>query len=463
MTCMKKRWIVLFIVAFVMMMGYFFWDIISPLSTTLKYATNNGGMGWTAAEYGFYAGSYSFFNIFLLMLFWGGVILDKMGIKFTGILATGMMFIGAFINYLALELFPPTDTVVLGFNLFGLIPSTIKVQVLFASLGFGIFGVGCDITGITISKIITKWFTGHELASAMGVQVAMARLGTAGAISVSPIIASGFGISAPLFIGTLALFIGFIMFIFYCFYFNRPNPNEQAAQSLSTNNEKVLVKEESFSLTDLWKVLKNPGFWLIALLCMLFYASIRPFLKFATDLLVNKYSIDSVSAGLITSILPYGTIILTPLFGRLYDKIGRGASLMLIGCVIVSICHTLLALPMINSTWFAGFIMVFLGIAFSLVPSAMWPSVPKIVAIGQLGTAYSIIYFIQNLGLMLVPIWIGNIIGLHTESSGRVDFTVPMLVFTGFGILATIVAATLLRIDGKYNFGLEKPNIKKES
>lgn len=180
----RKRWTVLVLVSVVMAMGYVFWDIVSPISTSLKASLEEGGMGWSAAEYGFYAGSYSIFNIFLLMLFFGGVILDKCGIRFTGLLATGVMLLGAIINFAALTMVSPLVEIDVPFTLFGLIPGHLKTQVLVASLGFGLFGMGCDITGITVSKIITKWFIGHELASAMGLQVAMARLGTASAFVV---------------------------------------------------------------------------------------------------------------------------------------------------------------------------------------------------------------------------------------------------------------------------------------
>ena len=448
-----RRWTVLFIVAFAMMMGYVFWDIVSPLSTTLKAPIKAGGMGWTSAEYGFYAGSYSIFNIFLLMLFWGGIILDKCGIRFTGLLATGMMLGGAVVNYLAVATISPFAYVDLPFTLFGLVPSHIKTQVLVASLGFGLFGVGCDITGITVSKVVTKWFTGYELASAMGIQVAMARLGTASAISMSPVIANAFGLSAPLLVGSLLLLSGFLMFVAYIFmdkHFDRTRATAAAITSES----------DDFTLRDFVKVLRNPGFWLIALLCVMFYSSLRPFLKFASDLLVNKYGIDTVTSGWIVSILPYGTIVLTPLFGIVYDRLGRGSMLMLIGCIIVTLCHLLLALPVTHSTWIASTVMLLYGVSFSLVPSAMWPSVPKIVPLKQLGTAYSIIYFVQNIGLMLVPMLVGNIIGDHTTADGHVDFTIPMLVFAGFGACAVLLALLLMVVDKQRGYGLYEANIR---
>lgn len=459
----------LIIVAFAMMMGYVFWDIVSPLSTTLKAPLSEGGMEWTASEYGFYAGSYSIFNIFLLMLFLGGIILDKCGIRFTGLLATGMMMGGAAVNWFALQYVAPTIYVEMPVTLFGLIPEYLKTQVLVSALGFGMFGVGCDITGITVSKVVTKWFTGHELASAMGIQVAMARLGTASAISLSPVIAQTYGLPAPLLVGALLLLAGFVMFGVYTMM-DKPHPGQEPTPSPSQKEPTPDPSLKGGEMEDgepstllqsfKTKLLRNSGFWIIAILCVLFYSSLRPFLKFATDLLVNKYGIDVVTAGWIVSLLPYGTIVLTPLFGSIYDRIGRGATLMLIGCALVLFCHVVLALPIINTTWVATLMMVLLGVAFSLVPSAMWPSVPKLVPLQVLGTSYSIIYYIQNIGLMLMPMFVGNIIDQNTAADGHVDFTAPMSVFAVFALAATLVAALLLYMDKRHNYGLEKANIK---
>ncbi len=471
-----RRWTVLVIAALVMMMGYVFWDIVSPLSTTLKASPEEGGMGWTAAEYGFYAGSYSIFNIFLLMLFFGGIILDKCGIRFTGLLATGMMLGGSVINYLAVTVIPCNSYADLSFTLFGLIPSHIKVQVLIAALGFGMFGVGCDITGITVSKIVTKWFTGRELATAMGVQVAMARLGTASAISMSPVIANAYGLSAPILVGATLLLLGFVLFIVYILMDKRIDREQRASVKASEGSDSSESSEYSeysehsedapnknddkFTFRDFLTVLRNPGFWLIALLCVAFYSSLRPFLKFATDVLVNNYGMDKETAGWVTSILPYGTIVLTPLFGVLYDRLGRGSLLMLIGCVIVTLCHVCLALPLLEHTWMVMVIMVLYGVSFSLVPSAMWPSVPKIVPLKQLGTAYSIIYYVQNIGLMLVPMLVGNIIDANTDTTGHVDYTLPIVVFALLGIAAIILSLLLMVSDKRHHYGLWERNIQ---
>lgn len=438
------RWFVLIMASVVMMAGYVFWDIVSPVSSLLKSPVSEGGLAWTSAEYGFYAGSYSIFNIFLLMLFFGGIILDKCGIRLTGVLATGCMLGGAVINYYAITTVAPSSTVEPWFTIFGLIPSPIKSQVLIASLGFALFGMGCDITGITVSKIITKWFTGHELASAMGVQVAMARLGTASALSFSPLIAQHYGLPASVFAGVAVLLFAFFLFIGYCFIDRKLSPTtytKEEKEEMSADNKN---ENEAFHFKDFVAVLRNRSFWLIAFLCVFFYSSIRPFMKFATDLLVNDYGVKEELAGWIVSAIPYGTIVLTPLFGAINDRHNNGLQLMAIGCAIVCVSHILLAFPLSHTGWYSLIIMIFEGVAFSLVPSALWPQVPKLVPLKQLGTAYSIIYYIQNIGLMLVPVIAGHIIDLHTSASGHIDYTVPMLLFTGFAIAALATASLLM-------------------
>ena len=456
----NARWGALLIVSFTMMMGYFFTDVVSPLSTILKQSAEQGGMGWSSTEYGFFAGSYSFINIFLLMLFLGGLILDRMGVRFTGIMATAFMFIGAVIKYYAIGFISPEGTVSLDFTLFGLIPSPAKTQVLVASLGFAIFGMGCEITGITVSKIITKWFTGHELALAMGVQVGLARLGTAAALSVSPMIALQFHkLSTPILFGAVLLLISFLSFFVYIVMDKKLDAS--ISQEAGAMNES---EDEKFKFSDLGVIFKNPGFWLIAFLCLLFYSGVFPFLKFASDLMVNKYGVSAKWAGWIPSILPYGTIILTPVFGTIYDRIGKGASLMILGSLLLTACHICFALPVFNTVWFAVIIMVLLGIAFSLVPSAMWPSVPKIIPMKQLGSAYAIIFYIQNIGLSMVPILIGKVLDANTKivnGQKMMDFTQAMWIFAGFGFVAVVLATMLRFLDSRKHYGLEQANFNK--
>lgn len=454
------RWTALMIVSFTMMMGYFLTDVMSPLENMLETPAAQGGFGWSSSEYGFFSGSYGIINVYLLMLFFGGIILDKMGIRFTGIMSSALMVIGAFIKFYAISSISPEGTTYVNLPMFGLDHAMVKNQVLIASLGFSIFGVGCEITGITISKIITKWFTGHEMALAMGIQVALARLGTAGALSISVPIAKSFSLSTPILFGATMLCIGLLAFIVYCVMDKKLDASTEAARNMDEEDE------EGFKFRDLGVIFKNPGFWLITLLCLLFYSGVFPFLKFATKLMIYKYGVDETWAGNIPAILPFGTILLTPLFGSIYDRIGKGANLMIIGSIMLAAVHVIFALPILNTGWFAIIIMVILGIAFSLVPSAMWPSVPKIIPMKQLGSAFAIIFFIQNIGLTMVPMLIGSVLDKYskqTMSDGSInyDFTIPMSIFAIFGVSAIILAILLRVLDSKKHYGLQNANVKK--
>lgn len=217
--------------------------------------------------------------------------------------------------------------------------------------------------------------------------------------------------------------------------------------------------EEQFKFSDLKVIFCNQGFWLITFLCLIFYAAVFPFLKFATNLMIIKYGVSPSIAGMIPGLLPFGTMLLTPLFGSLYDKMGKGATLMIIGSVLLTIVHILFAMPLLNVWWFAVIIMILLGIAFSLVPSAMWPSVPKIIPMKQLGSAYAIIFYIQNIGLSMVPVLIGNAIAANT-SNGTTDYTIPMSIFALFGAMAVVIAVLLKITDKRKGYGLEEANIK---
>jgi MFS family permease len=437
------RWTALIIVSFTMMFAYFFTDVMSPLEPLLTAAKEDGGLGlaWTSDEYGFFSGSYGFFNVFLLMLFFGGIILDKFGIRFTGILATALMFVGALVKWYAVGHEFEGE-------LFGY-----KAQVIYACIGFAIYGVGCEISGITVSKVLVKWFTGHELALAMGTQVALARFGTAAALSFSlPIAKSMGGVSASVGLGAILLCVAMVSFLIYCIM----DIKEDKAVAATAEEP-----EQGFQFKDLGILFTNKGFWYITLLCLMFYAGVFPFLKFATKLMVIKYGVEEDIAGSIPSMLPYGTIILTPLFGFLYDKIGKGATLMLIGSVLLAFVHVVFAIPSITSVYVAIAMMVVLGIAFGLVPSAMWPSVPKIIPMQLLGTAYAVIFYIQNIGLSLVPIFIGKVNQANTGADGVIDYTQTMSIFAAFGVVAIIIALLLLREDKKKGYGLQQANIKK--
>ena len=443
----SARWTALLIVSFTMMFGYFFTDVMSPLEPLLTAAKEDGGLGlgWSSDEYGFFSGAYGYFNVFLLLLFFGGIILDKFGIRFTGIMSTILMFGGALIKWYAVG-HDFTGTIAVPF--FG----TYQTQVVLAALGFSIYGVGCEIAGITVSKVIVKWFTGHELALAMGVQVALARLGTAGALGFALPFAKWMGgVSASVGLGAALLCAGVIVFLVYCVMDKKEDASAAAVQG---------EPEEGFKFSDLKVLLTTTGFWYVAVLCLMFYAGVFPFLKFATKLMIFKYGVAEDVAGLIPAMLPFGTIFLTPLFGSIYDKYGKGATLMLIGSVLLTCVHIIFALPF--GTWIlAVAVMVVLGIAFGLVPSAMWPSVPKIIPMKLLGTAYALIFYIQNIGLALVPVWIGKVNQANTGADGVIDYTETMTIFALFGVVAIIISLLLMWEDKRKGYGLQQPNIKK--
>lgn len=444
------RWSALFIVSFTMMCAYFLTDIMAPMAGLLE-----GQLGWTRAEYGTFTSSYGWFNVFLLMLILGGIILDKAGIRITGVGATLLMVLGTGIKYWAVSTSSLDGVTLLGLN----------AQVLWASIGFATFAVGVEVSGITVSKIIVKWFKGKELATAMGLEMAMARIGTAFALGFSVPIAKATGVidvSRPVLVALIGLCIGFISFLVYVMM------DKKLDASMSESGH--AVSEDEFKLSDIGEILNTRGWWYIAILCVLFYSAVFPFLKYATDLMVNKFGVNEDLAGMIPMLLPFGNILLTPVFGGIYDKKGKGATIMIIGSIILIVVHALFSVQALDNWMIAMALMILLGIGFSLVPSAMWPSVPKIVPENRLGTAYALIFYVQNWGLMGVPLLIGWVLEKYCISGTVVrdgltvntyDYTLPMMIFTLFGVLALIVAFLLKAEDKKKGYGLELPNIEK--
>ena len=446
------RWTVLALVSFCMLCGYYLTDVLAPLKPLLEKE-----LLWNSKEFGIFTSAYGWFNVFLLMLILGGIILDKMGVRFTGKMATLLMVIGTAIKYWAVS-----TNMLDGQILFGM-----KTQVLVASLGFALFGVGVETAGITVSKIIVKWFRGKELALAMGLEMATARLGTMRALQTSAPIAKALGhVSMPILMALILLCIGMIAFFIYC-------GMDKKLDASIAEADKGMVKEaeESFQLKDIGFILRNRGWWFIAILCVLFYSAVFPFLKYASDLMVNKFGVDPETAGIIPSLLPLGTMVLTPFFGNLYDRKGKGATIMIIGAVLLIFVHAMFSIPMFNQPWQAVLLIIILGIGFSLVPSAMWPSVPKIIPMKQLGTAYALIFWVQNWGLMGVPMLIGWVLDKYCITGSRMidgisvptyNYQVPMMIFTSLGILAILFGFLLKAEDRKKGYGLEMPNIVKE-
>jgi len=449
------RWTALGIVALTMFAGYYLTDVMAPLKGLLEQQ-----LSWNSAEYGFFTSAYGWFNVFLLMLIIGGVILDKMGMRFTGVMAASIMVVGASLKFWAVS----TDT--LDGVMWHILWFDTKAQVFMAALGFAIFGVGVEVAGITVSKIVVRWFKGKELALAMGLQVAVARMGTALALGVSSPIALKMGhVSKPILLGLVLLCIGLITFIIYTFLDKKLDASELEIKAANSKEE-----EESFKISDIRFIIGNKGWWFLAILCVLFYSAVFPFLKYAADLMVMKFGVPEKLAGTIPMMLPFGTILLTPLFGGIYDKKGKGATIMIIGSLLLIFVHTLFTIPSLDHWIIAIVLIIILGVGFSLVPSAMWPSVPKIIPDRYLGTSFSLIFWVQNWGLMGVPALIGWVLqkycitGYVMKEGVEVaiyNYTLPMAIFTGFGILALIFALLLKAESAKKGYGLEDPNIVK--
>lgn len=431
------RWSALFIVAFTMMAAYYVNDIMAPLKTMLETQ-----LLWTSGEFGFFTGAYSFLNVFLLMLIWGGLILDRFGIRFTGLTAAILMVGGTAAEYAAITTFGGTSETVMGY----------KLDVFLASAGYSVFGVGAEVAGITVTKIIAKWFHGKEMALAMGVQVALARIGSQVAYAVALPLARAYRLDTPLLIGGILLVGGLVAFIIFSFMDKKLDTQVKLAAD---------GNEEKFSFADVLSVVRNPGFWLIALLCVLFYSCVFPFQKFATELMITKYSVSESVAGAVAGLPALGALLLTPVFGGMIDRVGRAASIMMLGSAMLIAVHAIYALPFIHSSYVAIGLMIVLGIAFSLVPSAMWPSVAKIFPVKQLGTAYALIFFIQNIGLWGIPALIGWTLETYCQQpGGGYDYTLPMMIFTGIACLSLVVALLLKIADRRFGYGLEKPNVK---
>ena len=443
------RWIALSIVSFTMLCGYYVADVMSPLKPMIEQQ-----LGWSSSEYGFFTGSYAWFNVFLGMLVFGGMVLDKMGARFTGIAAGVMMVAGCGIKWWAIQ------THLLDHSTVHLLFWDFKSQVLMASVGFALFGVGIEIANVVAVKLIARWFLGYEIALAMGLQVSTARLGTALALGMGAPIAVYFNaVAAPVLAGVILLGVGLVAYIFYCAMDKKLDASEKEIAAFAD--------EEVFHISDITKILRIRGFWYITILCALFYSAVFPFLKYAPDLMVQKFQVKESLAGAIPSILPFATIPLTVIFGRYYDRKGKGATLMVLGSLLLVLVHFIFTVPFLNNWLVALAATIVLGFGFSLVPAAMWPSLPKFIPHHQLGTAYAVVSWMQNLvALWGVPYLIGWILDRFCITGTRVagglsspayNYTLPMAVFTTLGVLAVIFGILLKMEDKKMGYGLELP------
>mgnify|MGYP000967516815 CR=1 FL=1 len=452
------RWIALGLISLTMFFAYFFVDVVAPLQSMLERSP----YFWSPEVFGMLGGSEFFLNVFAFFLILSGIILDKMGIRFTLITAGLTMVTGAAIKYYALtEGFAATGFAEWLNSFIPGVPASAKL----AFFGFSIFGIGVEMAGITVSKTIVKWFRGKEMALAMGLEMAVARLGVFAVFRLTPIFAENGGPSNSVFWGLAFLCIGFLTFFIYTFM--------DRALDKELNIKETKTEEDEFRLSDIGKIFSNPGFLDIAGLCVLFYSAIFPFQKFATDMLASKLDLPIKEAAAYFSYFPIGAMILTPFIGYFLDVKGLGASMMLYGAILMTISHLIFALVPAEafSVPIAIGTIVILGTAFSLVPASMWPSLPKIVEDRYLGSAYGAIFWIQNIGLLAVPILIGWSLsasnpGVSEQIAAGVEgvkynYTVPELIFAGFGVLAMILAVVLKMVDRKKGYGLDLPNKKK--
>lgn len=441
------RWSALVLIALMMFFAYMFVDVMSPLKSLVEQAR-----GWDSTVFGTYAASEYILNVFGFLII-AGIILDKMGTRFTGLLSASLMVIGASIKYVGIsEWFQDTAFNAWLGSWWVALPGSAKM----ASLGFMIFGCGCEMAGTTVSKAIAKWFQGKEMALAMGLEMAIARLGVFAVMWIAPLVSARFdqSIVAPIAFCTALLLTGLICFFVFTLMDRKFDRQLVAAGRMSEEKS----PEDEFHISDLGKIFSSKMFWIVALLCVLYYSAIFPFQRYATNYLEVTLGIDAAAAAQMFSCFPILAMVLTPFLGGFLDFRGKGASMLMLGAIIMIVCHLSFAfiLPAYPQKWLAILLIVVLGVSFSLVPAALWPSVPKIIDEKILGSAYCLIFWVQNIGLCLVPL----LIGVTLQATG--GYLVPMLIFSSFGILAFLLTFLLKIEDRKKGYGLELPNVKKE-
>ena len=455
------RWTALILIALMMFFGYMFVDVMSPLQSLVEQER-----GWSPSVFGTYAASEYLLNVFGFLII-AGVILDKCGIRFTGELSASMMFIGAAIKFYAVsDWFPGTGLATWLDSWWITMPASAKL----ASFGFMIFGCGCEMASTTVSKAIAKWFKGKEMALAMGLEMAIARVGVFAIFSISPILAEKMGsIAAPVGFCTALVFIGLITYTVFTFMDRKLDAQLGADGSNETS-------DEEFKVADLKNILTSQIFWVVALLCVLYYSAIFPFQRYGANMLqCNLDGISPAAASNIFRWFPIGAAVITPFLGSFLDHKGKGATMLMWCAILLIACHLIFAfvLPATHSHVIAYSTIVLLGISFALVPAALWPSVPKIIDEKVLGSAYCLIFWVQNIGLCFVPMLIGSVLASSNANNPAViaakeagdefipyNYTMPLVIFACFGVAALILAIYLKAIDRKNHFGLEEPNIK---
>jgi hypothetical protein len=536
------RWTALLLLAMAMFFAYIFMDILSPIKDLMESTR-----GWDSTAFGTYAGSETFLNVFIFFLIIAGIILDKMGVRFTAILSGLVMLTGACINWYAVtesfmgssleRWFSDNLNYIPLFDELGVSPfyAGMPASAKLASIGFMIFGSGAEMAGITVSRGIVKWFKGKEVALAMGSEMALARLGVATCMIFSPVFARMFGrvdVSRSAAFGLILLMIALIMFVVYFFM----------DKKLDAQTGEAEEKDDPFRISDIGQILRSQGFWIVALLCVLYYSAIFPFQKYAVNMLqcnltftqlaegdfwasntvtiIQYFVMITIAATAFTSnfskkaSLKYGLLLvslvflvgycfiaykrqsaeaifavfpllavgITPILGKYVDHKGKAASMLVLGSVLLIVCHLTFAfvLPMFKGNEIGGVTLAFvtiliLGASFSLVPASLWPSVPKLVDSKIIGSAYALIFWIQNIGLWLFPLLIGKILKASNpdivqsleagtlspaEAATSYNYTNPLLMLAMLGLVALLLGLYLRVVDRKKGYGLEEPNIK---
>jgi len=444
------RWGVLLIVSLIMAANYYFYDALSPLKDELQ-----SRLGFSNQQYGFLQSTYSISNVFLFMAVIGGILLDKLGIRFTGIGFTCFMAIGSILTFYGSS--EPFRNGGLGYDFLNSFLPQYSPEFKMMTFGYFLFGLGAETSIVVITTIVVKWFKGKELALALGLNLAVARLGQAMSFFLYDTLNTPDFWNRPIFLAACLLSTAFLFFLVYCIIDFRLDKQIKFRLQLDDT--------EKFKISDILKIIRIPSFVYITLLCVTFYSAFFPFLKYATDLLQNKFSLTTEVAGRLTSIPIFCTVLFTPFFGWIADIKGKSASMMVFSSLLLIVAHLTLTFTMINPI----IPMALLGMAFSLIPAAMWPGVAKIIDQNRLGTAYGIMFSVQNFGLWLFPILIGLILdksnpgitaAMVNEGTARFNYTYAILMLASIGVVGVVFALLLKREDKTSGFGLELPNKK---
>ena len=524
------RWTALLLLAMAMFCSYIFMDILSPIKDLMQDTR-----GWDSTAFGTMQGSEVFLNVFAFFLIFAGIILDKMGVRFTAVLSAAVMLVGACIKWYAVSegfmgsgletWFTNNLNYIPVFDELGVSPfyQGMPASAKFAACGFMIFGCGCEMAGITVSRGIVKWFKGREMALAMGSEMALARLGVATCMIFSPFFARLGGVvsvSRSVAFVVVLMCIALIMTIVY-FVMDK---------KLDAQTGEAEEKDDPFKISDLGQILTSSGFWLVALLCVLYYSAIFPFQKYAVNMLQcnltlvapdansfwatdtvtyiqyalmlfvaatgfasnfqektgKKYGLLGLSvlglvtycymgfmqqtAGSIFAVFPLLAVLITPILGKYLDHHGKAVSMLMLGSLLLIFCHLTFAfiLPLFKGSTTGGIVIAYitilvLGSSFSLVPASLWPSVPKLVDAKVIGSAYALIFWIQNIGLWLFPLLIGKVLDATNPegtSATELNYTAPLIMLASLGVAALLLGLVLKAVDKKKGLGLEEPNIK---